>query len=76
MLKRIKTLSELKKLSKRYGGISVTLYLKDGLRASKGIEYVNGKYEIWSMVDDSVTSSFEDSNIVEAIKNNTLFYDD
>lgn len=80
MYKRVKDLQELKhKSSDRC--ISCFIQLNFGLRSSKDIEYNNSTntWYIYNYIDDSEQSLTdieleEDTNIVKALNNNSLFY--
>lgn len=77
----ISNLDELKTLASREEGCDCYIKLNFGLRSSKHIDYVNNKWYVLNLIDDSEQELTDEelaskSNIMEALSKKALILDD
>lgn len=72
-MRRIESLSELKKLASN-GGIEVSILLLGGIKSTKFVDYntATKKWRIENYIDGSITTRLSDTNIAGAIERKTL----
>ena len=77
-MRRIETLSELKKLASN-GGIEVSILLAGGaIRSTKFVDYnpATKKWRIENYIDSSTVNRLSDTNIREALRKKALVTED